>query len=1491
MGAAPEGVGQDAMFRRPGEQRPVEDDAEQQGTSFVPPPAEAAQTPPEEFILEQERQAFWSDDGQIRDSIVALRHGLESNAADRLGVRDLYEETMRLWEAEQTKRADRVGKFGGVDLADEPPGPFTVHDDAPPTERELSETLTRAPGMPEGIEYPAGMPDGMPEPTGDEGPDELPLIRTGWKSIFGVMKPQNKAQVKELVKRSQILRHVMEKLGLVHRRGRIHRRGALGIMKLRPGVIRTAVEKDMMTNFHEIGHAIDQRAFSNTPDKPGVFVKEATFDAFADELGPLATEGALGPEGFAEFVAHYVLNEVAAMQAAPRFYKHFEKTLDERAPEIKEVLLWSREQLKQYSSQDVFDRVGSNIDNGEAAVKRGGRFDDFYENWVYDRVAIQKYRDFIADPNVRDGFFRRVARNAIDGPKSQFDDLAALDDPNLLTRLLPAWLPHAESWIRKGSVGQLDWHDSRKSLGPSFEEIIEPVKHHGRFQSYMLSLRTLEEYTKARARKAKDPRYKMPPTALSAKDAFELVKKYEAEQPGARQIANNMHRFQMNLLRYFSDSGMLSAENYRRMELAVLYYVPFYRLLEDDVEAGFKRTASAGTNAAVVDLHSPIYRYHGSDYDFISPYESILGNIHTLVYLAKRNEVGQALVRLARKAKGRGGEFVEEISGDMAPAVQLTPQEIENIVLKFTKKEVSIEVSEPVRKFTETIESTTTGPDGATTNTKAQKHVEDRVLEALRARGFAVGEATQMVERIKSAPSGQVRRERVTQLLESVRLIEIKEEMEFIMPDSLVPIFRPTLIRKGEPIVTVRFDGKPVYLRVSPKIYEAVKGLDRDTAKMFTSWMAPANRLMRAGVVLSPEFGPVNFVRDQMTTFMQSKYGFIPFVHPVLALANYIDHSMKRAKSPDGRAGNEWVQQFYLSGGPMADLSSFDRKYLRTGVDQVLRDVGAMLTTRTDASRLSKFRVLVENGLVKAGAPPHGVWLITHPIETFRLINELSDNVTRLATYKLGYRGEEKKGKAEEKKGALALSHRELQARAGFESREGGFDFARAGAKARVANSIFGFFNIFPQGIDRTVRAFRDDPIGWTARGLIGVTLPSVITWLASHDDPRYSEQPDYIRDLYLVIPTGTVSREEWLGMTTEQQRAYNDVHPIVLIPKPHEIGILFGSSVERALSQMYDGDPEAMTRWSKSMLKVLVPSLVPTLFSPSLENALNVSFWRGSNIVRRDLEEVEAGLQATGSTSVTAKKIAAFTNLFPMPDSVGKGLGLQSPMKIENLIRGHLGGMSRIGLDITDTIIAGIDGAPPEPAEPVVNSLWVVRRFFRRYPSTQSQPVERFYRQYTDSMEARKSFEELISRGDQLGVEKLKLRRGFDLRMHDPAKGIGSALAQIRGRMDVIRRDEELSAKAKSAQLDELTLRIVDIARNAHEAFERLREEEANVEPGKIKFEPALGVDEGEEFGAPMPTAKPRKPRPIDVSQAMRRGEISAADIPKIARERRAAD
>lgn len=1334
---------------------------------------------------------------------------------------------------------EQVGRLGGIDLEDEPVGPnaYARRDGVVEQEDNGPGGIKAAPGLDPEIETPSGIPDDLPPRTVPPPAEDVPVGRVGIRSIFGLRRPTSAAGVDELVRRSDIVRALAEKLKVPIRQGRITIKNALGIYKVRPEVIRARAMKDLETVFHEIGHHIDKRVFSNPPSGPmgglpwdrqpqnfGVPVtgrmgglRGRTFDAFAHELHPLATPGTPGSEGFAEFVRLYVAHPARAARDAPSFYRFFEQNVRQRAPEVMEALQDARRDYQRYINQPAEQRVLSNISIGEYHDKPAGQR-GWYHNWVEDIAPLKAFRDAVAGSNQRDWKFK----------ENEWSQLDAMEDPYVMMRLLAGWVGKANAFIQKGSKGALDFGTLNRVTRP-LEEWIEGVRDVNDLRKYMVARRTLEVGSRPVGRRIE--------TGITMAEAQETVRNIEQRDPQMRATFDGIRQVQDAALKYLSDSGMIPRAEYARIRAANHDYVPLYRLMEDDVEAGFQRRKRATNEKEVVDLQSPIYRLKGSERDIVDPLESIVKNIYTYVYLAERNKVGQAMVELARRTHG-SGFGVEELSHDMVPEAMLRPEELPDIVM---------------REFKTALQALN-DPSG-----QVSPEQIDRARRAMQGHGFNATEVARLEADIQNAPQGGARGKIIKDAIEDVR-----NSLKIATPEGLTPIFRPGINKAGEPIVAVRFEptaqrpAKEVYLRLSPELFQVVKGLDAESAGTLKRYLGGFASTLRAGVVLSPEFGFPNIIRDQMTALLQSRNGFVPIYDTMKGLFHLIGNT-------------EMAKDFYVSGGAMSELTAMDRKYLQRSVQQSIHDAGLQLSAQDmeKMNPLDRWRAHLMNAGNRMGLPSKGTFYLSHPLEALRLVTEYTENATRIGEYARGVRNAQRDG---------VTSRREQMARAGYSAREVTIDFARAGARARQINKIIAFWNVAIQGPDRLLAAAKRDPVGFNMRAIIGITLPSAILWAMNQGDPRVDELDDRTRDLHWVFPSGTVTRDQWKGMTDEEKAEYSLQHPIYLVPKPYEAGLLFGSLTERALDWAYKKDPNAVRAWINSVYETTVPGILPTAVGPIAEAASNYSGFRGATLVPRGLEDVEAFEQRTNYTSPLAIQIARATNMVPMGEFMGKTIGLQSPIKIENYLRGYLGGSGRIVTDLADAIVEPHDESIDVETTLADRFMW--RRFVRRFPSSQSKAIEDFYDLYQQSIEAEKTRQLYEKRGDDAGIDRLYVERDADLYLNKSLAMTAEQMSKARAAADEIRKDKRLTPRERRVAIDTIAFEMMGLAR---EAVDDAREEHRKADRKR------KGLPETEEMEmaptpkpAPPPPAPPKaKPYdPPDVSDALKSGELKPRDV-----------
>ena len=350
---------------------------------------------------------------------------------------------------------------------------------------------------------------------------------------------------------------------------------------------------------------------------------------------------------------------------------------------------------------------------------------------------------------------------------------------------------------------------------------------------------------------------------------------------------------------------------------------------------------------------------------------------------------------------------------------------------------------------------------------------------------------------------------------------------------------------------------------------------------------------------------------------------------------------------------------------------------------------------------------------------------IKHPVEALRVISEAGEKGTRLGVFRRGL-----------KRGVSPVE-------AGFEARDVTLDFAKMGTSAKVINQLIAFWNANIRGWDKLITSFKERPLQTSLLTFGGITMPSISLYLVNRNDPRWKELPQWQKDLFWIIlpPEST-------GL------------PIVRIPKPFELGIIFGSVPERFLEWLDNKDSSILNETVGNLLQSGAPGFVPTFALPIMEWMTNYNFFKGQQLVPDSLKNMPPELQYTRYTSEVAKKMGDLLN--------------QPPAKIDNLLYDWTAGLGRYALQGIDKILEGTGVASniPEPS-----ATWadypVVRAFIARNPiGSAGASVDRFYDTLEKYEQDENRFQALMKAGDTKRAESFKAEHPELLLFYDYERG-----------------------------------------------------------------------------------------------------------------------
>mgnify|MGYP003112999569 CR=1 FL=1 len=390
------------------------------------------------------------------------------------------------------------------------------------------------------------------------------------------------------------------------------------------------------------------------------------------------------------------------------------------------------------------------------------------------------------------------------------------------------------------------------------------------------------------------------------------------------------------------------------------------------------------------------------------------------------------------------------------------------------------------------------------------------------------------------------------------------------------------------------------------------------------------------------------------------------------------------------------AQDWAASGGMFSHMQAIDARYMDKGVKDMLRNI--------------PMRNMMKN-----------------PIEQLRMLSGLIEQGTRVAAFERTMTRALKQGK----------SRMDALTEAGFESRDISIDFQRFGSYGRAINSLSVFFNAFLQGQDKMVREIKNRKVAMTAKLIGGIAIPSALLHLANHDKEWYKQLPGWQRDLYWNFGIG------------EGKDFY-----IFRVPKPFELGLIFGTGTERMIEWAMSTDPKAGRKFMASVFKSLTPNMLPVAVQVPIEMKQNKSIFFDRPIIPRDRENLLPEYQHSVYTTEIAKGLSQL--LVQIPGA--RHLEVFSPAMIEHAVRGFTGGLGAYALEYADKGLKAAGILPDDiiPPAKTMADYPVVKAFVARYPSMSTSVIEEFYKEYNSLREFSQSFKTAIKDMDIEAAEDI---------------------------------------------------------------------------------------------------------------------------------------
>ncbi|WEE27748.1 LPD38 domain-containing protein [Aeromonas hydrophila] len=549
-------------------------------------------------------------------------------------------------------------------------------------------------------------------------------------------------------------------------------------------------------------------------------------------------------------------------------------------------------------------------------------------------------------------------------------------------------------------------------------------------------------------------------------------------------------------------------------------------------------------------------------------------------------------------------------------------------------------------------------------------------------------------------------------------------------------------LANGKDRIMVKLEGEDYMIRVEdPDLYRAMTFFDRKPFSAMVNVAAKAKRLLTAGVTASPEFMLRNFLRDSLSSWAISKDGFRPVIDSI--------KGVKKTLAMDGSTIDVMFSGASFLGGY---VNGNDPEAMADTVRKSLRRKGMT------PEQIARY----EKSIIRNAAQAKGV--VANVWEKYNRYGEAFENANREAVY------------------AAAIKAGKSHAQAAFESKDL-MDFSMLGASRtmQVMTQLLPFFNARVQGLGKLSRELRDNPREIAKRAGM-ITAASLALLALNWDDERYEKLPDWDKD---------ANWHFWIG--DEEFR----------IPKPFEIGVLFGTIPERMVRAM--GGKDTGAQLGKAIARAVGETFAlnptPQIVKPLVESYFNYDAFRGIPIENAQDLAVQAEARYNEQTSLMMREL-------------GETLGM-SPKKLEHLLIGYTGTIGSYVMAAADGLIRA--GTPGESASWRADEIPLVKAVYRGSgPAKSTQHMEEFYRMLNEVNQLKRTVDQYRSEGLTDKANELLEEQGGILKSRRSLSRTQQQVRVVRNRIELIQRDRTLTAEEKRRRIDEMLARRNDLVYQA---------------------------------------------------------------------------
>ncbi|WP_324011237.1 LPD38 domain-containing protein [Aeromonas hydrophila] len=549
-------------------------------------------------------------------------------------------------------------------------------------------------------------------------------------------------------------------------------------------------------------------------------------------------------------------------------------------------------------------------------------------------------------------------------------------------------------------------------------------------------------------------------------------------------------------------------------------------------------------------------------------------------------------------------------------------------------------------------------------------------------------------------------------------------------------------LKNGKDLITVKLEGEDYMIRVEdPDLYRAMTFFDRQPFGSMVNMASKAKRLLTAGVTASPEFMLRNFLRDSLSSWAISKDGFKPVIDSIKGVKKTL--AMEGSTIDVMFSGASFLGGYVNGNDPTAMADTVRKSLRRKGMtpEQIAR---------------------YEKSIIRNAAQAKGV--VANVWEKYNRYGEALENANREAVYD------------------AAIKAGKSHAQAAFESKDL-MDFSMLGASRtmQVMVQVLPFFNARVQGLGKLTRELRDNPRAIAKRAGM-ITAASLALLAHNWDDERYEELPDWDKD---------ANWHFWLGEHHWR------------IPKPFEIGVLFGTIPERMVRAL--GDKDTGAQFGKAVARAIGDTFAlnptPQIVKPMVEAAFNYDSFRGGPIDSPQDLAVKAEARYNEQTSLLMRELGELSGF--------------SPKQLEHLVVGYTGTMGSYVMAVADGLIRA--ARPGESASWRADEIPLVKAVYRGTgPAKSTQHMEEFYRMLNEVNQLKRTVDQYRSEGLTEKANELLDEQGGILKSRRSLSRTQQQVRVVRNKIELIQRDRTMNAEEKRRRIDALLARRNDLVYQA---------------------------------------------------------------------------